>query len=395
MFKINYNQIVNMEYKVIFEYFDKPLSFISEVENRNYFFHFLDDSIYFIAELHKQDINYLNDVKDVFSFINHLLDNEDLFILEINDSSVEYHYINDYQISNEFTLETFVLDEEFPLEYDYKNKTPILNETNLFNYLEFPLENESITVRIINNENENIDEFNFNIIDKTLSTINTSFNKMKKRFNNSDAKLVVSAPQRGSFKIDFKIPESTNLLDENDLNFFPIINIMNEINVDDRDPDFSILRDEIYSDLTKQTDNLYNAIVDENVSVNIISYNHAENTDSTVLASISPNVTIKSNLTSFKNKLEEINTLEPIVEHMYVENAQLLSASKLRNIGILKLHNNEKIKVKFDSDLFRRMKEDEVELNLTTLNADITKEYTINSEQEISGLSYTITNIAY
>ena len=399
MFKINYNQIVNMEYKMIFEYFDKPLSFISEVTNRNYFFHFLDDSTYFISELHKKDIEFLNDSKDLFVFINYLLDNDELFVLKLDNDSVEYFPTNDYQVLNDFHLETFILNEEYNLDYDYKNKVTINRDTDLFSYLDFPLEDESITIRIVNNENEDSDEFSYNIIEKTLGTINAAFEKIKEQLNNTSAKLLVSAPQRGSFKINFKIPDTTDLFNDDDLSFFPIINIINEINVEHRDPDFDILNKEIYSDLTKQTESLYNAIVDEDVRLNIVSYdaaNNSENCNSTLLASLSPSVVAKANLTTFKNKLEEINTLEIVREHLHMDNAELVSASKLRNTGVLKLSNNESIRIKFDADLFSRMKDDEVELNLTTLRSvDILKEYSTNAEQEISNVNYTITNVIY
>lgn len=89
---LTYGELTNLEYRVIFDYYDCPLSFIAYINSRNYLFYLLDDENYFIAELIRKDVELLSIHKDLTVFFNQLVkeDRMELITFDYKNETVTW-----------------------------------------------------------------------------------------------------------------------------------------------------------------------------------------------------------------------------------------------------------------------------------------------------------------
>ena len=74
MGKLSYNNLLNLDYKYIFDYYDRPLSFIGFLNSKNYLFHYIDEDVFFVTELTLKLANKLSRSKNLTKFYSDILD---------------------------------------------------------------------------------------------------------------------------------------------------------------------------------------------------------------------------------------------------------------------------------------------------------------------------------
>lgn len=127
-----YEELVNMEYKLIFDYYDKPLSFIAEVADKNYLFFFISDDKWFIALVDQDVANKLNAYKDLKPLYKYLYERNKVELLAFNfdNNAVSYTAAKDFD-KHKFYLPK-VSDK---IDFDYEHEVKITTETDLRKFL--------------------------------------------------------------------------------------------------------------------------------------------------------------------------------------------------------------------------------------------------------------------
>lgn len=67
---LTYDDLSNLQYRLIFDYYDQPLSFIAQIKSSNYLFYFISDKEWFITEVNQDIIDRLNHLKNLTPLIN-------------------------------------------------------------------------------------------------------------------------------------------------------------------------------------------------------------------------------------------------------------------------------------------------------------------------------------
>ena len=132
MIKPTYEELVNMKYKLIFDYYDKPLSFIAEVADNNYLFFFISDNKWFITLVDQDVANKLNDYKDLKPLYKYLYkhDKVKLIAFDFYNSTVSY------AVAKDFGKYKFYLPKvSDKIEFDYEHEVEITTETDLRKFL--------------------------------------------------------------------------------------------------------------------------------------------------------------------------------------------------------------------------------------------------------------------
>lgn len=132
MIEPTYEELVNMEYKLIFDYYDKPLSFIAEVADKNYLFFFISDDKWFIALVDQDVANKLNDYKDLKPLYKYLYKHNkvELLIFDFDNNTVSYTAAKDFD-KYKFYLPK-ISDK---IDFDYEHEVKITVATDLRKFL--------------------------------------------------------------------------------------------------------------------------------------------------------------------------------------------------------------------------------------------------------------------
>ena len=64
--------LINMEYKLIFDYYDQPLSFVAKVGSTDYLFYFISNDKYFLTKIDTDVATKLNDFKNLTKLYQYL-----------------------------------------------------------------------------------------------------------------------------------------------------------------------------------------------------------------------------------------------------------------------------------------------------------------------------------
>lgn len=131
---LSLNDISEINYKYIFDYYDRPLSFIGNIKNQVYFFYFLSDERFLTAELSESDVMYLSDNKDITDFVNRLLYLDKLGLIDIDFSTenLVYRSINFRELR---MLDFPEISNE--IKYDYLTESEIQKDFRFESHLEF------------------------------------------------------------------------------------------------------------------------------------------------------------------------------------------------------------------------------------------------------------------
>lgn len=132
MVEPTYKELVNMEYKIIFDYYDKPLSFIAEVADKNYLFFFISDDQWFITLVDQDVANKLNDYKDLKPLYKYLYKHNkiELLTFDFDNNTVSY------TVAKDFDKYKFYLPKvSDKIDFDYKHEVKITARTDLREFL--------------------------------------------------------------------------------------------------------------------------------------------------------------------------------------------------------------------------------------------------------------------
>ncbi|MBC1935079.1 hypothetical protein [Listeria grandensis] len=370
MNKLSHSELLNIEYKFIFEYYDKPLSFIGYANQHNYLFYFIDDTSFFTAELTKSDTIYLSECKDLTKLINDLISREKLYILEFDFLNDSIKYTNAEH--NKQAIEDYPNIPNL-IEFDFNSNRIIEKDYRFENYLDFPLEADKITVRVVNEVNSNL--YKYTIIENVMKYVSESFSSIKSAYDfENNQELMMSPFSKGSFKVNFELLENTNLLETSN-NFYPMLNILQEVSVSEKEVDLDILDTKLNVELINNTISLYETIKEEGISLEF-----SKSIDGKELTSISQKINVDKNLAIFKESINTKSTVSVNKEIKTIE-GELRSASVDRNSFSINTVNG-KVSGKFEKELFRRLKTNELTV---VFPAYISAEIEIDSYTDIEG----------
>lgn len=132
MIEPTYKELVNMKYKLIFDYYDKPLSFIAEVAGKNYLFFFISDDQWFITLVDQDVANKLNDYRDLKPLYKYLYKHNkvELLIFDFDNNTVSYTAAKDFG-----KYEFYLPDVSDKIYFDYEHEVMITARTDLREFL--------------------------------------------------------------------------------------------------------------------------------------------------------------------------------------------------------------------------------------------------------------------
>lgn len=320
-----------LNYIAIFEYYDYPLFFISQENNNYYLYYCMEENLYFRAIINTYYIKELYAGKSVRDILQELInDNGEVVNTSLNDTvpSSSFKNIKDYLPEMDYKIEyDYLGDKSINENYDYKNKFPLL-----FNNLE-------ISFHLKRQNNGTV--FPASIIEKVISSIRKISEKCM-----PGSELGLDSFSPGSFKINCELNGNGNLLNDN-LDFDNLIYEIERINF----ADLSKERNESF--VLKDVKKFYDFLDKNKIEAEILSRNNVR-------------------LMDFKNKGHYLENNFKLTENDDVISEKKISGyfesiSIKRNSFTMRISERNAIKEisgKFDSDLFNKIKNKEIELVL-------------------------------
>lgn len=389
MYKLSFKQLTDIDIKLIFDFYDIPLSFIGYSQERNYYFHYINDNDFFISELSSEDIIILNEVKDVKLFFEHLLESDKIKIVKFNYEleNLEYENLIDY----EFDYENYTPKLNKIINYDYNSDVEINRDTDFNDFLEFPLESTKLSLRIINQFNDHI--LPFDIIKKAMDYVASSFAafKIKNEGNRFfDQELMVSAFEQGSFKINFAIQSSQ--FDSDQTGFSPMINIIDQISKVTDDIDYDFVLNDTGEELVNSFKKFYDMIKEENLGIEFYNINSEIPHK---VATVRPSQSIDINLEKLNKKISDKNMERIEKISMDVPNSKFVTGSILQNVCKILIEGDKK-KAKFEKSLFDKIKKNGKPLDLNkSVNLSLILEKHFDSSDNLIKEQFIINNFDY
>lgn len=390
MNKLSFNEITNIDYKFIFEYFDSPLSFIGESKGRNYLFYYIDDDSFFISELRKNDIKKLTEFKNLTLFIAYLIELEKLQLIKFNFEQDIIEYIKLEQADFEF--EKFLPTSNRIIDFDYHLGIEISKEFDFSEILSFPLETENMTIRITDATNSHV--YSYELIENVMVYVKRSFEVIKESLELTGKiigqELMMKPHTNGSFRVNFLVSEDKSMFDNN-IDFYPILNMIDEVTTDNRELNFELINEKEGIALIENIDNLFKVIKKEGV---IIEFYDEENSDKK-LAKLSSNDLVKNNLQVYQDKISDLNKLTITKETSKLTKSKFKTGSIIYNSVKIDVEG-ETVKAKFDKELFKKIKNSTEHLTLDKdIEADLITEILKDANQNVLKRNIVITNFKY
>lgn len=132
MDKLSYSDLCKMEYKLIFDYYDQPLSFIAEVKSKNYLFYFISDEKWFITLVDNDVANKLNEVRDLKPLYEYLYPKNKIYVVTFDFDNKTVKLV---PISKDKDAETYLPPLNDPITFDYEREIAITDKTDLLSFL--------------------------------------------------------------------------------------------------------------------------------------------------------------------------------------------------------------------------------------------------------------------
>ena len=388
--KLEYNDFQELKYKAIFDYYDFPLSFVAQIRNLNYFFYYISDTDYFVVELNKKLVREFDKNKNLTNYFKYLLDKDLLLVVSFDykDKKATCCDLDDvgYEPSN------YLPKSKRNLEYDYYNDISIDENYNLFDLLDFPLETDSICVRVRNEHNDHA--YSVDLIEKILNVIKNSHKVAQKFYDNeklASKEIYIKSFSPGSLKIDFELKNTDEQLDKSDISFYPSLNILNKVTNVKENKDVSFLESDLNKSTFENIEKLYKITKEERISLDF--YNNQLNDSQPLTLGYGKDIDKKVN--EYRDYIDELSKERIKKDRIEYKNARFLTGSLLRNQATLSV-KGKTIQVKFQEDLYKAIRNNVTELNLNSeVNVIITTEKRINSEGEIVKLKNIIDELYY
>lgn len=132
MNNITYQDFISKKYELIFEYFDRPLSFIAKINEYDYLCYFIKNTEYFISLVTRPIALKLNQVKDL-SKLYPILERENLInVITLDPTKKQARIVS---LLTKPNLKIHIPREPDEIIYDYHNEKRITYGTNLLKYL--------------------------------------------------------------------------------------------------------------------------------------------------------------------------------------------------------------------------------------------------------------------
>lgn len=132
MTRPTYDELVKMRYKLIFDYYDQPLSFIAEVAGKNYLFYFISTNKWFITLVDNDIMDKLNAYRDLKPLYKYLYqyNKVELVTFDFDKHSVTYTKAKDF---GKYVFYLPKVDDT--ITFDYEHEVEITQETDFREFL--------------------------------------------------------------------------------------------------------------------------------------------------------------------------------------------------------------------------------------------------------------------
>lgn len=383
MINLHYSDLVNMEYKLIFDYYDQPLSFIAKIKNKDYLFYYISDNEYFITLVDSKVAVKLNEMKNLTHLYKYLLEKNKVEVVsfDFDNETVTFIPFKDFK-----NAENYIPISERNITFDFENEIKIDSNTNLLQYLDISDKHKfsDFMVRIFNPTNSHA--FPYYIVQGIIASVSEYFNivKEKNKFFNDADDLYIRAFQKGSFQIDFEIQDS-NLRERTYNSISEIINKVNEIS---KEPDIEYLTNESNKRMFINTKKMYDEIIKKNNVT--IEFKQNSNKKKQEKVSIKATPFVSKNIEIYNKQLTqavEKQDENSKIKRVTFKNASFRSVSVNRNsltfINNDDLNdNNKSISAEFDPELFKKIKKDPDNKYKLTLRKPVTLEINIEKNED-------------
>lgn len=372
-----------MDYIFIFDYYDAPLFFISQNRNDSnyYLFYSINDDAYFYSELSASDINYLFKNPSGYDILHYLKDKSKLNFVMINNNSFDIKSLDEYTDTfNEDISEALPL-EKYPIEFDFVHKLDFENMKNNYrSYFPNVYANDQLTLRIKNKENSS--SLRIDIVSSALEFIKSTWQDLRDRHAElgTEKKLLMSAPTKGSLKLEFELEKDQQQgIFADEASFSDLIDFVDNLSYIPMYDEEELL---IEKKLIEETVKLYKVIEENDLSIDFIS-------NQVKLSNLKKSENIKRNLDvmlfDVNNQIKENNVLTEEIEI----DGEVLAANKSRNYFKIKTLAQGDISGTFERNLFRQIRTSEVQITISkNIHAYITKEQTTDVDTKETKTKY-------
>lgn len=380
---LEYSDFKNMQYKLIFDYFDRPLSFIAKIRSNDYLLYFISRKEYFISLIDFEAAKQLNELRDLTKLYRYL-GKKNKINVAFFDFKNKLVNITPLDKCEDFKKYLPKVDDE--IIFDYKNDIEINQNTDLFQFLDIsdkPKFSDFI-VRIFNPSNSHA--YPSDIVQAIISHVSKYFNIVKESaglLNDADV-LFIRAFQKGSFQINFEIKDS----DLREKTYNSISEVINKINDVYEKPDTEYLTNEPNKKMFLNTKEMYDEIIKKNNVT--IEFKQNSNKQKNKNVSIKATTFVSDNIEFYNKQLDKITKEKDKnlkVKHVKYTNASFRSGSVNRN-SLTFVNNddvnnkNKRISAEFDPDLFEKIKNDTGSKYEITLRKPVTLEVNIEKDED-------------
>lgn len=380
---LEYSDFKNMQYKLIFDYFDRPLSFIAKIRSNDYLLYFISRKEYFISLIDFEAAKQLNELRDLTKLYRYL-GKKNKINVAFFDFKNKLVNITPLDKCEDFKKYLPKVDDE--IIFDYKNDIEINQNTDLFQFLDIsdkPKFSDFI-VRIFNPSNSHA--YPSDIVQAIISHVSKYFNIVKESaglLNDADV-LFIRAFQKGSFQINFEIKDS----DLREKTYNSISEVINKINDVYEKPDTEYLTNEPNKKMFLNTKEMYDEIIKKNNVT--IEFKQNSNKQKNKNVSIKATTFVSDNIEFYNKQLDKITKEKDKnlkVKHVKYTNASFRSGSVNRN-SLTFVNNddvnnkNKRISAEFDPDLFEKIKKDPGSKYEITLRKPVTLEVNIEKDED-------------
>lgn len=394
----SYKELVNMEYKLIFDYYDQPLSFVAKIGSIDYLFYYISNEEYFLTQIDIDVAKKLNDLKNLTKLYEYLKQKQKIQIVTFDFKNKKVKFI---PLSSFKNAQEYLPKSGENITFDYQNEIKINSNTNLLKYIDISSSLSSLAVRLINSNNSHSLSANVikNTIDYVINIYNAGIASCRKLFNNSDD-VFISSFSPGSFIINFEFSDS----DINDKTFDSLYRVASKINDVNSPADPKLFLEETNKQIFTDTKDLYEKVLKKS-NVNIEFYKNTQKDNKNHKIKISPNKFVSENIKNYSNELKKIDekvkeeNIEVKTKKISIKNAHFISGNIRNNTLKFESIDEGQKDAKFEPSLFKKIKNStDKELRLSyevPVNLDVTVETTYNKETNESKEKNIITNYNY
>lgn len=351
MNRLDYSEIVNINYQFIFDYYDRPLSFIATFGDSNYFFYFIDDNTFFISDLSKRQVENLSDFKNLRIFFQRLIEDECLEIVHFDFGTKKVLYDNFNKAIEKYSQ--FIPTKDSFIEYDYEREIEISNDFRFEKHLFFPLETNQLNLRL--KDIRNSSSYKAMTIINILEPIENAYQILKEKAERVhgfiDQEMMLEPFAKGSFRVKISIGQSNQLF-ENDLSFKPFLNLVNELSSQGgRELNVDLIQNELDIKLFENVEKVYSELDSEDLN---LDFEDGSSGDKTIVT-LQKNQIVENNIQVIKDKIKRLKG-KTVQTEIFSIDGEILNANVKNNaFGINTQHGY--VYGKFSNELLRMLRD--------------------------------------